>query len=74
MKSRCVEVIKLVDKTYDQYKHYGKVILKPTLECLKAQREFVANDPLLSDEERGDMDMYITTYIVSELLVNFVMS
>ena len=41
MKSRCVEVMKLVDKTYDQYKHYGKVILKPTPNSLAIMLESV---------------------------------
>lgn len=63
MKSRCVGVMKLADITYDDYKNYGKIIAKHVLACLKTQREFVENDPLLSDEEKGDMDMYITTYI-----------
>lgn len=63
MKSRCAEVIKLANITYDDYKSYGKIIAKPVLACLKMQREFVENDPLLSNEEKGDMDMYITTYI-----------
>ena len=63
MKSRCVEVMKLADITYDDYKSYGKIIAKHVLECLKTQRKFIENDPLLSDEEKGDMDMYITTYI-----------
>lgn len=63
MKSRCVEIMKLADSTYDQYKYYGKVDSRSILERLKIQREFVENDLLLSDEEKGDMDMYITTYI-----------
>lgn len=63
MKSRCVEIMKLADSTYDQYKYYGKVVSRSILERLKIQREFVENDLLLSDEEKGDMDMYITTYI-----------
>lgn len=66
MKSRCIEIMKLANNTYDQYKYYGKVISRSVLEQLKVQREFVENDLLLSDEEKGDMDMYITTYI-SEL-------
>ena len=64
MESRCVEIMKLADNAYDWYKYYGKVILKSVLEQLKLQRKFVENDLLLSDEEKGDMDMYITEYIV----------
>lgn len=63
MKSRCREIMKLADKTYDQYKCYGRPVSKVILASLMAQREFAENDPLLSDEEKGDMVMYITTYI-----------
>ena len=63
MKSRCTEIMKLSDSTYEQYKCYGKIIKESVLACLKMQREFVENDPLLSGEEKGDMDTYITTYI-----------
>lgn len=63
MKSRCNEIMELADNTYNQYKYYGEILTEPILACLKAQREFVENDQLLSDEEKGDMDMYITTYI-----------
>ena len=63
MKSRCCEIMKLADKTYDQYRHYGKIVAKGVLASLMVQREFVENDLLLSDKEKGDMDMYITTYI-----------
>ena len=63
MKSRCIEIMKLADNTYNQYKHYEKILAEPILACLKSQREFVENDRLLSDEEKGDIDMYITTYI-----------
>lgn len=63
MKSRCCEIMKLADSTYDQYKHYERIAAKSILECLKMQREFVENDPLLSSGEKGDMEMYITTYI-----------
>lgn len=63
MKSRCNEIMKLADKTYNRYKYYGEILTEPILEALKSQREFVENDRLLSDEEKGDIDMYITTYI-----------
>lgn len=63
MKSRCNEIMKLADSTYNQYKYYGEILTEPILECLKSQREFVENDRLLTDEEKGDIDMYITTYI-----------
>ena len=64
MESRCNEIMKLADNTYNQYKYYGEILTEPILVCLKSQRSFVENDRLLSDEEKGDMDMYITTYIV----------
>lgn len=63
MTSRYNAVMKLADYTYNQYKCYGEVLIKSALACLKSQREFVENDRLLSDEEKGDLDMYITTYI-----------
>lgn len=63
MKSRCCEIMKLADKTYDQYKCYGRSVARAVLASLMVQREFAENDLLLSDEEKGDMDMYITTYI-----------
>lgn len=63
MKSRCVEIMKLADSTYDQYEHYKKITVKSVLECLKMQREFVEIDPLLSSSEKGEMELYITTYI-----------
>ena len=63
MKSRCNEIMELADNTYNQYKYYGEILAEPILECLKSLREFVENDQLLSDEEKGDMDMYSTTYI-----------
>ena len=63
MKSRCDEIMKLADNTYNQYKYYGEILADSILACLKSQREFVENDRLLSDEEKGDIDMYITTYI-----------
>lgn len=63
MKSRCCEIMKLADKTYDQYKYYGKAVAKAVLASLMMQREFAENDLLLSDEEKRDMDMHITTYI-----------
>ncbi len=63
MKSRCNEIMKLADNTYNQYKYYGEILTESILACLKSQREFVENDQLLSDEEKGDLDMYITTYI-----------
>ena len=63
MMSRCNEIMELADNTYNQYKCYGEILTESTLVCLKLQREFVENDRLLSDEEKGDLDMYITTYI-----------
>ena len=63
MMSRCNGIMELADNTYNQYKCYGEILTEPILACLKSQREFVENDRLLSDEEKGDLDMYITTYI-----------
>ena len=63
MKSRCNEIMKLADDTYNQYKYYGEILAEPILACLKSQRTFVENDRLLSYEEEGDIYMYITTYI-----------
>ena len=63
MESRCNEIMELADNTYDQYKCYGEICREFIIACLKMQREFAENDPLLSDEEKGDMIMYITTYI-----------
>lgn len=63
MKSRCIKFIELADNTYDQYNCYGEIVRESVLACLKTQREFAENDQLLSDEEKGDMIMYITTYI-----------
>ena len=63
MKSRCIEFMELADNTYGQYNCYGKMVGESVITCLKMQREFAENDPLLSDEEKGDMIMYITTYI-----------
>lgn len=63
MKSRYGAIMELADNTYNQYKCYGEILTESTLVCLKSQREFVENDRLLTDEEKGDIEMYITTYI-----------
>lgn len=63
MKSRYIEVMELADDTYNLYKKYGSIVARSVLERLKMQREFVENDRLLSNEEKGNADMYITTYI-----------
>lgn len=63
MKSRYTEIMNLAEDTYNQYKYYGEILTEPTLACLKSQREFAENDWLLSDEEKGDIDLYITSYI-----------
>lgn len=64
MKSRCREIMNLADETYNHYKIYGESVKDSIVKCLKAQREFVENDTLLSDKERADMRVYVTTYIV----------
>lgn len=63
MKSRYIEVMELADGTYSLYKKYGSIVARSVLERLKIQREFVENDRLLSNIEKGNADMYITTYI-----------
>lgn len=65
MKSRCAEIMKLADKTYDQYKSYGNTIANAVIKSLKMQRQFVEVDILLTNEEKKDMKLYITSYIVS---------
>lgn len=69
MASRCREIMKLADDTYNQYKCYGNAISDAVLKSLKAQREFARVDLLLTDKQRKDMIIYITTYII-ELLNN----
>lgn len=64
MESRCREVMKLADETYKHYKSYGKTVKDSVVNSLKFQRKFVENDVLLSGEEKEDMRLYITTYIV----------
>ena len=67
MKSRCREIMKLADDTYNQYKCHGNLIANAVLESLKAQREFTKVDLLLTDEERKDMIIYVSTYIIQLL-------
>lgn len=69
MASRCREIIKLADDTYNQYVCYGHAVANAVMESLKAQREFARIDLLLSNEEKKDMVAYVTTYIL-ELLCN----
>lgn len=69
MTSRCREIMKLADDTYNQYKCYGNAIANAVLKSLKAQKEFVRVDLLLTSKEKEDMIIYITTYII-ELLNN----
>lgn len=64
MVSRCRGVMKLADETYNHYKCYGKAVKNSVINSLKFQRKFVENDVLLSGEEKEDMRLYITTYIV----------
>lgn len=64
MISRCRGVMKLADETYKHYKSYGEAVKNSVVNSLKFQREFIKNDVLLSSEEKEDMRLYITTYIV----------
>lgn len=64
MKSRYTAIMKLVDETYGHYKCYGRVVKDSIRKCLEFQKEFIKNDVLLSNEEKKDMCLYITTYIV----------
>lgn len=74
MMSRCAAIKKLATETYNQYACYGNVIKDATLASLKAQKAFVEKDVLLSDKEREDMRLYITTYIVEILLYEYLES
>nr|DAT86491.1 MAG TPA: hypothetical protein [Bacteriophage sp.] len=69
MKSRCREIMNLADETCNQLKCYKGAVLDSVIKCLKAQREFVEIDTLLTDKEREDMRVYITSYIV-EIYLN----
>lgn len=69
MMSRCIAIKKLAMETYNQYVCYGNVIKDATLASLKAQKAFVEKDVILSDKEKEDMCLYITTYII-EILIN----
>lgn len=72
--SRCTAIKKLATETYNQYICYGNVIKDATLASLKAQKAFVEKDALLSDNEREDMRLYITTYIIEILIYEFLES
>lgn len=72
--SRCTAIKKLATETYNQYACYGSVIKDATLASLKAQKAFVEKDVLLSDKEREDMRIYITTYIIEILIHEFLES
>lgn len=72
MTSRCVEIMKLADETYDQLKYYGNVVSDSVIKCLEMLREFVEIDILLTDAEREDMRVYITSYIVSFYLRKYI--
>lgn len=74
MTSRCIAIKKLATETYNQYVCYGNVIKDATLASLKAQRAFVERDALLSNKEKEDMCLYITTYIVEILLYEYLKS
>lgn len=68
MASRCREIMNLADNTYEQYECYGNVTQDAVIKSLKAQRDFVKKDLLLSENERNDMHTYITTYIIDILI------
>lgn len=72
MTSRCVEIMKLADETYNQLKCYGDAVSDSVIKCLKMQRKFVETDILLADAERNDMRAYITSYIVSFYLRKYI--
>lgn len=74
MMSRCTAIKKLATETYNQYVCYGNIIKDATLASLKAQKAFVEKDVLLSDKEREDMRLYITTYIIEILIYEFLES
>lgn len=71
MISRCIAIKKLATETYNQYTCYGNIIKDATLASLKAQKAFVEKDVFLSDKEKEDMCLYITTYIVEILLYEY---
>lgn len=71
MASRCREIMKLADNTYNQYECYGNAVAKAVMKSLKAQRDFVKIDLLLTDEERKDMIRYITTYILELFMKSY---
>ena len=74
MMSRCTAIKKLATETYNQYACYGNVIRDAVIASLKAQRAFVERDVLLSSEEKKDMHLYITTYIMEILIYEFLES
>lgn len=74
MASRFIAIKKLAEETYNQYVCYGDVIKDATLASLKAQMEFAEIDTLLSNKEREDARLYITTYIVGILLHEYIKS
>ena len=63
MKSRCREIIKLADNTYNQYKISGDIVKKAVLKSLETLIEFIKVDCLLSQKETSDMITYVTYYI-----------
>lgn len=72
MTSRCVETMKLADETYNQLKCYGDAVSDSVIKCLEMQRKFVKIDILLTDAEREDMQVYITSYIISFYLREYI--
>ena len=74
MISRYAAIKKLATETYNQYACYGSVIKDATLASLKAQMAFTERDVLLSNKEKEDMRLYITTYIIEILLYEYLKS
>lgn len=72
MKSRCSEIMNLADDTYKQYETYGNAVADAVLRNLEMQKDFISVDILLTNEEKNDMRVYITSYIVSFYLSKFI--
>jgi hypothetical protein len=65
MKSRCSAIMELADKTYEQYKYYGDAVANAVIKSLEFQRDFIEVDVFLTKEEKSDMRLYVSSYIVS---------
>ena len=74
MASRFTAIKKLATETYNQYVCYGDVIKDATLASLKAQKAFAERDILLSNKEKEDICLNITTYILGIILCEYLKS